>query len=99
MRKTLLALCGVAFGLGLAPAYAETLQMTDAPPAQAQAATPGRGMSMAQVEAHYGSPSEKVAAVGDPPISRWVYPNFTVYFERHHVIHAVATQPGTPSGK
>jgi hypothetical protein len=94
MRKTLLVLCGVAFGLGLAPAYAQTLQMADAPAAQASASTPSRGMSMAQVEAHYGTPSEKLAAVGDPPISRWVYPNFQVFFEGHHVIHAVATPAG-----
>jgi hypothetical protein len=56
-------------------------------------------MSMAQVEARYGAPAEKVAAVGQPPIARWVYPAFIVYFEGHHVIHAVATQPGTPAGK
>ncbi len=93
MRKTLLAVCGVALGLGLAPAYAQTLQMTETPPAQTQVATatPDRGMSKAQVEARYGAPSEKVAAVGNPPISRWVYPNFIVYFEYNHVIHAVAT--------
>jgi hypothetical protein len=34
-----------------------------------------------------------VAAVGQPPIARWVYPSFVVYFERNLVIHAVATQP------
>ena len=89
MYKTLLAVCGVTLGLGLAPAYAETLQMADAPAAQTQVATPSRGMSKAQVEANFGSPSDKVAAVGDPPISSWVYPTFTVFFERDHVIHAV----------
>jgi hypothetical protein len=95
MRKTLLAVCGATLGLGLAPVNAETLQMADAPAAQTQVATPSRGMSKAQVEASFGSPSEKVAAVGNPPISRWVYPTFTVYFEGDHVIHAVAQ----PSGK
>ena len=91
MRKTLLAACGVAIGLGLAPAYAETLQMTDTPSAQTQLSTPTRGTSMAQVEARFGAPTEKIAAVGKPPISRWVYPTFTVFFEYSHVIHAVAT--------
>jgi hypothetical protein len=91
MRKTLLAVCGLAIGLGLAPARAQTLQMTDAPPAQAQASSPERGMSKAQVEARYGVPTERIAAVGKPPISRWVYPDFIVYFEYSHVIHAVAT--------
>lgn len=94
MRKTLLAVCGAALGLGLVPVYAETLQVPDAPPAQASVETPSRGMSKAQVEAHFGSPSEKAAAVGDPPISSWVYPTFTVYFEGDHVIHAVAQPAG-----
>ena len=93
MRRTLLAVCGVAIGLGLAPAYAETLQMADAPQAQTQPGTPNRGMSMALVEARYGTPSERVAPVGNPPITRWIYPSCTVYFEGQHVIHAVGNQP------
>jgi hypothetical protein len=91
MRKTLSAACVLAIGLGSFAGHAENLQMANAPTAQSQTGTPGRGMSMAQVEAHYGTPSEKVAPVGNPPIARWVYPGFTVYFEGHHVIHAVAT--------
>jgi hypothetical protein len=91
MRKTLLAACVLAMGLGSLATQAEDLQMANAPTAQGQVATPGRGLSMAQVEAHYGSPSEKIAPVGNPPIARWVYPAFTVYFEGHHVVHAVAT--------
>jgi hypothetical protein len=31
--------------------------------------------------------------VGQPPITRWVFPTFVVYFEYQHVIHAVATRP------
>ena len=30
-----------------------------------------------------------------PPIHRWVYPNYIVYFERNHVINSVA-QRATP---
>jgi hypothetical protein len=93
MRKTLLVVCGVAIGLGFAPAYAQTLQMAETPQAQTPLGAPGRGLSMAQVEARFGTPSEKVAAVGSPPIARWVYPGFTVYFEGRQVIHAVTTQP------
>ena len=59
--------------------------------APAQVATPARGTSKAQVEKHFGAPTDRVAAVGDPPISSWVYPGFTVYFEYDHVIHAVLT--------
>lgn len=49
---------------------------------------PSRGMSMESVEARYGAPSGRIAAVGDPPISRWEYPGFIVYFEYNLVVHA-----------
>jgi hypothetical protein len=51
-------------------------------------ARPRRGMSMDSVEARFGSPSSRIGAVGDPPISRWEYPGFVVYFEYNHVVHA-----------
>lgn len=50
---------------------------------------PGRGLTMDQVEARFGAPSEKLPAVGDPPITRWVYPDYTVYFEHKWVIDSV----------
>lgn len=50
---------------------------------------PVRGMSMRQVERKFGTPMEKIPAVGEPPISRWVYSNYTVYFEHQYVIEAV----------
>jgi hypothetical protein len=57
--------------------------------AATQSERPARGLSKAQVESRFGPPTQTVAAVGDPPISRWVYPGFTVYFEYERVIHAV----------
>jgi hypothetical protein len=56
---------------------------------------PKPGMSMTAVESSYGSPAERHAAVGGPgvqhpPITRWDYPAFSVYFENDRVIHAVA---------
>lgn len=50
---------------------------------------PSRGMSEQSVEARFGAPAAKVAAVGEPPISRWEYADFIVYFEHDKVIHAV----------
>ena len=50
---------------------------------------PGRGMHMDQVEARFGAPSEKLPPVGEPPITRWVYGNYTVYFEHDIVLHSV----------
>jgi hypothetical protein len=53
-------------------------------------------MSMDKVEAKYGAPTRRVPAVGgassaQPPITRWEYPGFTVYFENNHVVHTVVT--------
>ncbi len=50
---------------------------------------PTRGMSQSSVQAKYGAPASKIAAVGEPPISRWEYADMIVYFERDRVIHAV----------
>jgi hypothetical protein len=56
---------------------------------QSDVATPTRGMTMNQVATKFGAPVTKVPAVGKPPISRWEYPGFVVYFEADHVIHSV----------
>jgi hypothetical protein len=52
---------------------------------------PRRGANMGAVEAQFGAPRARHAAVGQPPITRWDYDGFSVYFENSHVIHAVAT--------
>lgn len=54
------------------------------------AGKPTRGMTQARVEQSYGQPSSRGSAVGDPPISRWEYPDFVVFFEYDKVIHAVS---------
>lgn len=72
------------------PVLAETLaidgQVTIKP---ANFETPQRGSSMAAVEARFGAPANKSSAVGDPPITKWFYPNFVVVFEHDKVLHAV----------
>jgi hypothetical protein len=55
---------------------------------------PAKGMSMKTVEAKFGAPQDRHDAVGTPPITRWDYPLFTVYFEHEYVIHAVVN-PGS----
>lgn len=88
MRKSLLA-CLLAIGSGAA--LADTL-LLDGIELEAQSAEtrPARGMTMARVESRFGAPSERRSAIGEPPISRWEYPGFTVFFEHDHVIHTVA---------
>ncbi|HVW70707.1 MAG TPA: hypothetical protein VHB68_17135 [Steroidobacteraceae bacterium] len=52
---------------------------------------PKRGITMTQVEAKFGAPVTRHEAVGAPPITRWDYPNFSVFFERDRVIDSVVT--------
>ena len=51
---------------------------------------PSRGMTQESVIATFGDPQSIVDPVGDPPISRWEYAGFTVFFEYDRVIHAVS---------
>ncbi|NDY94417.1 hypothetical protein [Wenzhouxiangella limi] len=50
---------------------------------------PGNGLSMAEVEQRFGSPTERAPAVGEPPITRWTYDGYSVYFEHDLVIESV----------
>ena len=52
---------------------------------------PVRGMAQDTVLAKFGEPLTLSASVGIPPISKWVYEKFTVYFESSTVIHSVLT--------
>lgn len=90
----------ISLALALALALPVRGEELDLPPAAAVQSErpllnlelPVRGMSMEQVEQRFGVPLEKVPAVGaprHPPITRWVYQGFTVYFEYRHVVHAV----------
>ncbi|NOR65733.1 MAG: hypothetical protein GQ528_00070, partial [Woeseiaceae bacterium] len=69
-------------------AAADTLDMDGVAP-DSSAARPASGTTAAIVESTFGAPDAKVAPVGDPPISRWVYKDFVVFFEYERVIHAV----------
>jgi len=51
---------------------------------------PRRGMSTDKVKNELGQPGEIISGVGQPPISRWVYDDRTVYFEYSTVLHVVA---------
>jgi hypothetical protein len=50
---------------------------------------PTRGMSKASVEQQFGQAEQQFDAVGEPPISRWIYSDFVVFFESNTVIHSV----------
>ena len=84
-------LVGGIAAVGLADfCAAETIAVDDGIAVKESAvATPARGMTMDEVASKFGAPVNKVPAVGKPPISRWEYPGFVVYFEHQHVIHSV----------
>jgi len=81
---TVFALFFGAFGTSVA----DTLEMEGMAP-NSDSARPTRGKTADSVESTFGAPQAKDAAVGDPPISRWEYKDFVVFFEYDRVIHAV----------
>jgi len=59
---------------------------------------PGNGLSMNEVEQRFGRPNERRAPVGEPPISRWLYDDYSVYFEHDLVIESVLHHGAVLSG-
>lgn len=99
MRHTLLMTCVLL--AGSLSAHADVIEM---PPPAATAAPvqlPAKGIRMATVQKQYGAPLRKHAAVGGdtrkhPPITRWDYAGFSVFFERGRVIDAVIPEQPAP---
>lgn len=56
---------------------------------------PVNGQTMDMVHARFGAPIEELEPVGNPPINRWIYDGFTVYFERNRVISSAVHQHPT----
>jgi hypothetical protein len=50
---------------------------------------PARGMTMTQVRDKFGAPNKEHAPVGEPPITRWDYPGYSVFFEHEYVLNTV----------
>ena len=74
-----------------AEATPEAVTETPAQPTETRVTSlPGRGMTKDSVEERFGVPSQKYDPIGEPPITRWDYNGFSVYFEYDHVIHAVS---------
>ena len=72
---------------------------SDAPQAAVPASLPVKGETMSAVLQRYGQPQLRHRAVGGdapkhPPITRWDYAGFSVFFEHTHVVDAVV--PGQP---
>ena len=99
MQTRILAalLCGCALA---SAAVAETLVVNDELQVRdSQLDRPKRGLTMDQVEKQFGAPTTRHPTVGgtsqqQPPITRWDYNGFSVFFERDRVIHSVVTTGG-----
>lgn len=87
----LAAIVGGFVGSASADTLGDTLDMrgTDSVTRFEQAGKPTRGMTQARVETNFGVPVSRVSPVGDPPITRWEYSDFVVFFEYDKVIHSV----------
>jgi hypothetical protein len=108
-RCVLTSIAAAVFALGslavATSARADTLLIERVEKSQSMA-LPARGSSMADVEARYGAPLDKLEPRGGqnpqwPVINRWVYSEFTVYFEHTHVVNVVARKvtPGETGPK
>jgi len=96
MKRCLPSLAILATLAFAAPALADTL-LIDRAVEKPALALPVRGQSMQQVQAQFGAPGEQLDPRGGqkrqwPTINRWVYPQFTVYFEKQKVIDVVANK-------
>jgi hypothetical protein len=89
MKRSIKPLLAALLLFGATTAAADTLLMETINTTPKDLARPTTGQSMDQVKSRYGKPSNILPAVGDPPITRWVYADFTVYFEHKHVINSV----------
>ena len=95
----LLAACAPVCG-----AIAETIVVNDQVQVRESQAGPKRGSTMSEVEKRFGAPVTRHPAVGgssphQPPITRWDYNGFSVFFERDRVVDTVATGAETPAAQ
>jgi len=87
MLAATLAFCAA---WGAAPAYAETLVIRlGHQTGDSTLGVPQQGLRKNTVLEQYGEPGVRHPAVGQPPITRWDYVDFSVYFEYDRVIDSV----------
>jgi hypothetical protein len=87
-RNSLKSIAMVAFMLSAGSVAADVLLIEEVRE-RMQRDLPANGLTKDQVEQRYGAPGERRAPVGDPPISRWLYEDYSVYFENELVIESV----------
>ncbi|MCL5041232.1 MAG: phosphodiesterase [Gammaproteobacteria bacterium] len=94
----LFASIGLLFSVNLV--QADTLKIPVGAQAGASSLSlPSRGTSTQHVLQRHGEPQTRHPAVGQPPITRWDYADFSVYFEHNHVVHSVRHHRPTQSAE
>jgi hypothetical protein len=79
-------------GVAAGSALAETIVVNDTVQVrESQINRPKGGSTMSEVEKRFGAPLNRHPTVGQPPITRWDYSDFSVFFEHDRVIHSVVT--------
>lgn len=94
LPRFLLAPLTLLLALGSTQLFAETITVPVGSQSSAKQSIerPVTGTPGTRVVAKFGEPLAVNAPVGDPPISRWEYADFYVYFEYDRVIRSVLKQ-------
>ena len=95
--RTLLLTAAALFGFSLASAATQANTVTIPIGTHQQAHWPQRGDREQSVLRRHGQPLKQHEAIGSPPIKRWDYGDFAVYFEQNAVIHSVAIRANNRS--
>jgi hypothetical protein len=91
MKALQIALLSAALAVTATSTRAELIAVDGKPVMRSDSQPkPSPGMTMQAVEAQFGAPAQKRSTVGQPPITRWDYTGFSVYFEFDRVVHAVS---------
>lgn len=100
MRKTFLLSMVALFGV-VPQAGADVLSMPEGQAEVRMSSVPMKGMTMSTVRRDFGEPKVQHAPKGGgkrqhPPITRWDYDGFSVFFERANVIDVVVRGAPAP---
>ena len=90
MNARLLTIPLLTLAMGAASADNVRIPLRNPPPNSPEGVPrPVRGMTMDAVRERFGEPKSRLPAVGNPPITRWIYDRYTVYFEHDLTLHVV----------
>ena len=93
MQRRLVLSVSIMFSMLAGSVWADTLLLDSIATSPANNTRgiprPTRGMSMEAVKSRFGEPAQIHPQVGDPPITRWDYADYSVYFEYRRVLTSV----------